>query len=102
MQLHTEIPPQPASCIPLACYVAAHPWLFLRLQLLHTLCALLIVLFLPFSVSVVLCLLVYRAFLRVNSRETIHANFSVGCHSHIVDLRFRITNCRLLLVIDHT
>ena len=54
------------------------PWLFLRLQLLHTLFASLNVLFLPFSVSVVLCLLVYRVFLRVSSREIIHANFSVG------------------------
>ena len=53
----------------------------MRHQLLHTLFASLIVLFLPFSVSVVLCLLVYRVFLfflRVSSRETIHANFSVG------------------------
>jgi len=43
-------------------FVDAHPWLFLRLQLLHTLFASLIVLFLPFSVSVVLCLLVSRVF----------------------------------------
>ena len=58
--------------------VDVHPWLFLRLQLLHTLFASLIVLLLPFSVSVVLCLPLYRVFLPVNSRETIHANFSVG------------------------
>ena len=73
-----KLPPQPASCTPLAFHRLAHPWLFLRLQLLHTIFASLIVLFLPFSVSVVLCLLVYRVFLRLSSLETIHANFSVG------------------------
>ena len=47
---------------PLAFYVVAHPWLLLRLQLLHTFFVSLIVLFLPFSISVVLCLLVCRVF----------------------------------------
>jgi len=61
-QLHTEITPQPASCTPLAFHRLAHPWLFLRRQLLHTLVASLTVLFFPFSVSVVLCLLVYHVF----------------------------------------
>jgi len=55
--------------------------------------------FAVFCVFCVLCLLVYRVFLRVSSRETIHANFSVGRHSYIVDLPFRITNCRFLLAI---
>ena len=94
-----KLPPQPASCTPLAFHRLAHPWLFLRLQLLHTIFASLIVLFLPFSVSVVLCLLVYRVFLRVSSRETINANFSVGGHSYIVDLTFRILTCRFLLAV---
>ena len=94
-----KLSPQPASCTPLAFHRVAHPWLFMRRQLLHTLFASLIVLFLPFSVSAVLCLLVYRVFLRVSSRETIHANFSVGGHSYIVDLTFRITTCRSLLAI---
>ena len=64
-----------------------------------TLFASLIVLFLPFSVSVVLCLLVYRVFLRVSSRETIRPNFSVGWHSYTVDLPFRIMTCRFLLAV---
>ena len=49
----------------------------MRLQLLHTLFASFNILFLPFSVSIVSCLLMYRIFLCVSSRETIHANFSV-------------------------
>jgi len=85
-----KLPPQPASCTPLAFHRLAHPWLFSRRQMLHTLFASLIVLFLPFSVSAVLCLLVCHVFLRVSSRETIHANFSMGGHSYIVDLPFRI------------
>ena len=56
----------PASCTPLVFFVDAHPWLFLSLQLLHTLFASLAVLFLPFSVSVVLCLLVYRVYFCVS------------------------------------
>ena len=59
-QLHTKTALHPA--LPLFYFVDAHPWLFLRLQLLHTLFVSLNVLFLPFSVSVVLCLLVYRVF----------------------------------------
>jgi len=65
-------PAPPAFC------VVAHPWLFLRLQLQRTFFASLIVLFLPFSVSVVLCLLENRVFLRVSSRETIHTIFPWG------------------------
>ena len=61
-----KLPPQPASCTLLAFHRAAHPWLFLHCQLLHTLFALLIVLFMLFSVSVVLCLLVYRVFFCVS------------------------------------
>jgi len=94
-----KLTPQPASCTPIAFHRVPHPWLFSCLQMLHTLFASLNVLFLPFSVSVVLCLLMYRVFLRVSSRETIHANFSVGGHSSIVDLTFRITTCRFLLAI---
>jgi len=56
----------PASCTPLFFWGDAHPWLFLRLQLLHTLFTSLIVLFLPFSVSVVLCLLVKSVFFCVS------------------------------------
>jgi len=94
-----KLPPQPASCAALAFHRLAHPWLFLRLQLLHTLFASLIVLFLAFSVSAVLCLLVYRVFLRVSSRETIHVNFSVRRHFYIVNLTFRILTCRFLLAV---
>ena len=52
--------PHPAP--PLAFHRVAHPWLFLRRQLLHTFFVSLNVLLLPFSVSVVLCLLVYHFF----------------------------------------
>jgi len=57
-----KLPLRPASWTPLAFHRVAHPWLFLCRQLLHTLFASLIVLFLPFSVSVALCLLVSRVF----------------------------------------
>jgi len=77
---HRRYPRSPHPSPPLLFYVVAHPSLFLRLQLLHTLFVSLLVLFLPFSVSFVLCLLVHRVFLRVSSRETIHANFSIGVH----------------------
>jgi len=59
-------PKLPCILHPLVFFVDAHPWLFLRLQLLHALFASLTVLFLPFSVSVVLCLLVYRVFFCVS------------------------------------
>jgi len=96
---HRNYPHSPHPAPHLAFHRLAHPWLFLRRQLLHTLFASLIVLFLPFSVSIVLCLIVYHVSLRVSSRETIHANFSVGGHSYIVDFTFRITTCRFLLAI---
>jgi len=57
-----KLPHSPHPTPPLAFHRVAHPWLFLRLQLLHTFFASLNVLFLPFSVFVVLCLLVYRVF----------------------------------------
>jgi len=73
--------------------------LSLRRQLLHTRFASLIVLFLPF-LCLLFCACSYTVFfLRVSSRETIHANFSVGGHSYIVDITFRITTCRSLLAI---
>jgi len=52
--------------------------LFLRLQLLHTFFATLIVLFLPFSVSVALCLLVYRVFFTCHFSRNYPRHFSVG------------------------
>jgi len=70
-QLHNNITPTAASCTPFALYVAAHPWLLL--------CAFNrgIHISLPFFLfPFVLCLLVYRAFLHVSFRETIHAIFS--------------------------
>jgi len=73
-----KLPPQRPHPAPLAFHRVAHPWLFLHCQLLNTLFASLIVLFLPFSVSVVLCLLIYCIFLHVSSRETIPTIFSVG------------------------
>jgi len=56
-RLHNCTPKLPCILHP-PFFVEAHPWLFLRLQLLHTLFASLIVLFLPFSVS----FLLYRVF----------------------------------------
>jgi len=94
-----KLPPQRPHPAPLAFHRVAHPWLFLHCQLLNTLFASLIVLFLPFSVSVVLCLLIYCIFLHVSSRETIHTNFFRGGHSYTADLPFRITTCRFLLAI---
>ena len=55
-----------------------------------------------FAVFCVCCIVLARVpclFLRISSHETIHANFSVGGHSYIVDLPFRIMTCRFLLVI---
>ena len=55
-----------------------------------------------FAVFCVCCFVLAREkcfFLLVSSRETIHANFSVGGHSYLVDLTFRITNCCFLLAI---
>jgi len=95
-----KLPPQSTSCTPLAFYVIAHPWLFSRLQLLHTLFVSLIVLFLPFSVSFVLCLLVHRVFFACQfSRNYPRQFFLGGGHSYIVDLPFRIMTCRFLLAI---
>ena len=80
-------------------FVDAHPWLFLRLQLLHTLFASLTVLFLPFSVSVVLCLLVYRVFFACQFSRNYPRQFFRGGHSYIVDLTFRILTCPFLLAV---
>ena len=84
--LHTKITPQSASCAPLAFYVVAQTWLFLRLHLLHTFFASLIVLFWPFSV--VLCLLVYRVFFACQFSRNYPRHFPWGGHSFIVYLPF--------------
>ena len=94
-----KLTPQPASCAPLAFHRVAHPRLFLRHQLLHTLFASLIVVFLPFSLSVVLCLLVYRVFFACQFSRNYPRQFFVGELSYIVVLTFRITTCRFLLAI---
>jgi len=57
-----KLPHSSHPALPLAFHRVAHPWLFLRRQLLHTLFVSLIVLFLPSSVSVVLCSLEYCVF----------------------------------------
>ena len=55
-----------------------------------------------FAVFCVCCFVLARipCFLRVSSRETIHTNLSLGGHSYIVDVPFRIMTCRFLLAIE--
>ena len=77
-----KLPHSPHPASPLAFHRVSHSWLFMRHQLLHTLFASLIVLFLPFSVSVVLCLLVYRFFACQFSRNYPRQFFRGGAFSY--------------------
>jgi len=72
------------------CFCAFNCCIHFSFRLTYCFCRFLCLLF---------CACSYTVFLRVSSRETIHANFSVGGHSYIVDLPFRITTCRFLLAI---
>ena len=78
-------------CSPLVVFSAFNCCIHFSLRLTYCFCRFLCLLFCACSCTVF--------FLRVSSRETIHANFSVGGHSYIVDITFRITTCRSLLAI---
>ena len=92
-QLHTETALHSARpCF----FVDVHSWLFLRLQLLHTLFASLIVLFLPLSVLSVFELARVPCFFACQTSRNYPRQFFRGGYSYIVDLPFRIITCRFL------